>query len=74
MSLPNVAYQAVLGWANTQTRRLEAQALIPMLGETPVELGLAGREDGDAESPAGRRPVPVPVPRSRSRTTRPRSR
>ena len=44
MSLPNVAYQAVLGWANTATRRLEAQALIPMLGTAPVELGLAGRE------------------------------
>ena len=44
MSLPNVAYQVVLGWANTETRSLEAQALIPMLGETPVELGLARRE------------------------------
>jgi cytochrome c peroxidase len=44
MSLPNVAYQVVLGWANTETRRLEEQALIPMLGEHPVELGLAGRE------------------------------
>jgi len=45
MSLPNVAYQVVFGWANPQTRRLEAQALIPMLGQTPVELGLAGREE-----------------------------
>jgi cytochrome c peroxidase len=44
MSLPNVAYQVVFGWANTETRSLEAQALIPMLGEKPVELGLAGRE------------------------------
>lgn len=44
MSLPNVGYQVVLGWANTETRSLEAQALIPMLGEHPVELGLAGRE------------------------------
>ena len=44
MSLPNVAYQVVLGWADTETRRLESQALIPMLGTTPVELGLAGRE------------------------------
>ena len=44
MSLPNVAYQAVLGWANTDTRLLESQALIPMLGTQPVELGLAGRE------------------------------
>ena len=44
MSLPNVGYQVVLGWANTETRRLESQALIPMLGTAPVELGLAGRE------------------------------
>ena len=45
MSLPNVGYQTVFGWANTQTRSLEAQALIPMLGENPVELGLARREE-----------------------------
>jgi cytochrome c peroxidase len=44
MSLPNVGYQVVLGWANTESRSLEAQALIPMFGEHPVELGLAGRE------------------------------
>jgi cytochrome c peroxidase len=44
MSLPNVGYQVVLGWANIQTRSLETQALIPMLGENPVELGLARRE------------------------------
>jgi len=45
MSLPNVAYQMVFGWANPRTRRLEAQALIPMFGQTPVELGLTGREE-----------------------------
>ena len=45
MSLPNVAYQVVFGWANPQTRRLETQALIPMFGQLPVELGLAGREE-----------------------------
>ena len=44
MSLPNVGYQVVFGWANTDTRRLEDQALIPMFGQTPVELGLTGRE------------------------------
>ena len=44
MSLPNVGYQVVLGWADTQTRSLEAQALLPMFGEHPIELGLAGRE------------------------------
>jgi len=59
MSLPNVAYQVVLGWANTETRRLEDQALIPMLGKNPVELGLAGRE---AEMLDRLRAVPVYPP------------
>ncbi len=45
MSLPNVAYQVVFGWADPRTRRLEEQALIPMLGQHPIELGLAGREN-----------------------------
>ncbi len=44
MQLPNVAYQVVFGWADPRTRALETQALIPMLGEHPVELGLAGQE------------------------------
>lgn len=45
MSLANVAYAATLTWANPTLRALEDQALVPMFGETPVELGLAGRED-----------------------------
>jgi cytochrome c peroxidase len=45
MALSNVAYHVMLGWADPETRRLEAQALIPILGETPVELGLKGHED-----------------------------
>ena len=45
MSLANVAYSPVLTWANPLVRDLERQALVPMLGETPVELGLAGQED-----------------------------
>ena len=44
MSLVNVAYAATLTWSNPDLRSLEKQALIPMLGEHPVELGLAGRE------------------------------
>jgi cytochrome c peroxidase len=44
MALANVAYQPVLTWANPNLRRLEQQALIPMFGEDPVELGMAGRE------------------------------
>lgn len=44
MSLANVAYAPVLTWANPTQRRLEDQALVPMFGETPVEMGLAGKE------------------------------
>lgn len=45
MSLANVAYAPALTWANPNMRRLEQQALVPMFGEAPVELGLAGKED-----------------------------
>jgi cytochrome c peroxidase len=45
MSLANVAYAATLNWANDLTRTPEDQALVPMFGEAPVELGLAGKED-----------------------------
>jgi cytochrome c peroxidase len=44
MSLANIAYNPVLTWANPTQRRLETQALVPMFGETPVELGLSGME------------------------------
>jgi cytochrome c peroxidase len=44
MSLANVAYSPVLTWANPTMRRLETQALVPMFGEDPVELGLSGKE------------------------------
>src|SRR3984885_10419529 len=44
MSLVNVAYAPSLTWANPTLHSLEEQALIPMLGEEPVELGLKGRE------------------------------
>ncbi len=44
MSLANVAYSPALTWANPNMRRLEQQALVPMFGEHPVEMGLAGRE------------------------------
>jgi cytochrome c peroxidase len=45
MSLANVAYSPALTWANPNMRTLEAQALVPMFGEHPVELGLTGKED-----------------------------
>jgi len=44
MSLVNVAYSAVLTWNNPTQRSLEAQALVPMFSDHPVELGLKGRE------------------------------
>jgi cytochrome c peroxidase len=44
MSLANVGYAVTLNWANPLTRRLEAQALVPLFGEHPVEMGLAGQE------------------------------
>lgn len=44
MGLANIAYSPVLTWANPTVRRLEAQALVPMFGEDPVELGLSGKE------------------------------
>lgn len=44
MSLGNIAYSPVLTWANPIMTRLEQQALVPMFGEEPVELGLAGQE------------------------------
>lgn len=45
MTLTNVAYLPVLTWANPTLTDLEHQALIPLFGETPVEQGLAGREN-----------------------------
>jgi cytochrome c peroxidase len=39
MSLVNVAYAGTLTWANPSLTRLEDQALVPMFGDHPVELG-----------------------------------
>ncbi len=39
MSLVNVAYSERLTWANPALRTLEQQALVPLLGTQPVELG-----------------------------------
>ena len=44
MALANVAYLPVLTWANPNLTALEVQALIPLFGEHPVEMGMAGRE------------------------------
>jgi cytochrome c peroxidase len=40
MSLVNIAYSATLTWANPAMTELEKQALVPMFGEHPVEMGL----------------------------------
>ena len=45
MSLTNVAYNSVQTWANPLMQNLEQQMLVPMFGEEPVELGMAGREN-----------------------------
>jgi cytochrome c peroxidase len=44
-SLVNVAYLTALTWANPVIPSLEEQALVPLFGETPVELGMSGKED-----------------------------
>ena len=44
MSLTNVAYLPVLTWANPNLTALEVQALVPIFGEHPIEMGMAGNE------------------------------
>ena len=43
-SLANVAYASSLTWANGQQTVLAHQALVPLLGDTPVELGWQGHQ------------------------------
>jgi cytochrome c peroxidase len=43
-SLANVAYNASFTWVEAGRRSLEEQALGPMYGEHPIELGAAGHE------------------------------
>jgi cytochrome c peroxidase len=45
MSLVNSAYATRLTWANPLLDRAEDQALTPLLGENPIEMGLGGKED-----------------------------
>jgi cytochrome c peroxidase len=44
MGLANVGYLSPLTWADPQQQKLEAQALVPMMGERPVEMGMAGQD------------------------------
>ena len=45
MTVANAGYAASLTWANNVLDQLEEQALVPMFGEEPVELGMSGMED-----------------------------
>jgi len=45
MTLVNAAYASRLTWANQLLDKLEDQALTPLFGDNPVEMGMAGRED-----------------------------
>ena len=44
-SLANVGYNPVLTWANPHMDTLEFQALLPLFGTAPIEMGMAGREE-----------------------------
>jgi len=44
MSLTNVAYNPRQTWANPLLADLEHQVAMPLFGEAPVEMGMAGRE------------------------------
>ena len=44
MALVNIAYNSFYTWANSSLSHLEAQIVIPLFGESPIELGLSNRE------------------------------
>jgi len=44
MGLANVGYFAPLTWADPHQQKLETQALVPMMGEHPVEMGMGGQD------------------------------
>lgn len=44
LALVNVAYNRTLTWAHPQLQQIEQQLLLPMLGDNPVELGMAGQQ------------------------------
>ena len=43
-ALVNIAYNKTLTWAHDGITTLERQILLPMFGESPVELGITGHE------------------------------
>ena len=44
MTLANTAYNATMTWAHSGITSLEQHQLLPLFGETPVEMGAAGHE------------------------------
>ena len=44
-ALVNVAFNRSLTWANDEIVTLERQILLPLFGESPVEMGASGHED-----------------------------
>lgn len=40
MAIVNIVYTGTLTWSNPKEKRLESQALVPMFGTHPVEMGL----------------------------------
>ena len=48
MSVVNVAYAVTLTWANPLITELERQALVPLFGDSPVELGQVNTSDVEA--------------------------
>lgn len=44
MGLANIGYASVLTWGNPLMTTLEAQALVPLLGEDPIEIGMSKRQ------------------------------
>ena len=49
MSLVNTAYASRLTWANPLLDKIEDQALTPLFGDNPVEMGMGGHEGRVAE-------------------------
>jgi cytochrome c peroxidase len=45
-ALVNIAYNKTLTWAHDGLTSIEQQILLPMFGESPVELGITGHEEG----------------------------
>ncbi len=44
LALVNIAYNKTLTWAHPSLGSIERQVLLPMFGESPVELGITGNE------------------------------